>query len=85
MSTRSSILYLDDGAVHLFDDVLEEYEQAGLYLDLRPVRHRPYMSRHEDFGLSVGVEGRLNVSLRIPVEVCEAIADYVLRRRERGS
>lgn len=84
MSTRSSILYLDDGAVHLFADVLENYAESGLHLDLNPVPTSAATGQYGDLELVVLGDGRLGLSLRIPVEVCEAIADYVLRRRERG-
>jgi len=82
MSTRSSVLYADDGAVHLFEDCLEDYERSGLHLDLSPVRVDASTGQYGDFALEVGADGRANVSVRLPFEVCEAIVKYVLNRRE---
>lgn len=77
MSTRSSILC--DDVIHLFEDVACDYAEEGLHLDITP--DGGAMSDYGDFALSAHVNG-VNLHLRLPVEVCEAIADFVMRRRE---
>lgn len=79
MSTRASI-YCDDGA-HLFEDMQETYEASGLHLDLSPLMPDGDTGQYGDFTLSVDPHG-VHVSLRIPYEVCEALADWVVKQRE---
>jgi hypothetical protein len=82
MSTRCSILYkgepTDPQALHLFEDCLERYEDAGLHLDITPIAPK-CPGQYGDFSF----DAPCDVHLRIPHEVCEAIANWVIERRER--
>lgn len=84
MSTRSSIVYKSPhtpGGFHLFEDVGEDFSVSGLHLDIRPVSHSS-TGQYGDFHMSVDGCGAASISLRLPIEVCEAIADFVVERRE---
>lgn len=85
MSTRASILYSPDAGVHLFEDVGMGYEHDGLHLDIT-TGVMDSDSQYGGFDFDDAAErGRSDGSahLRLPVEVCEAIADFVLKRRRR--
>lgn len=84
MSTRESILYDEATDTHLYADAFEKYEEAGIHLDLHPVASLPAdkAGQYGDFWLEMRGDGRINVGVRIPRIVCEAIADYVAKRRE---
>lgn len=80
MSTRASIYYTPNDKTHLFEDVMEDFETSGLHLDFTP-DFCPDTGQYGDFELTMVAGGKVQVSLRIPFDVCVAIAKYVEHRK----